>query len=155
MSITLVILCFLHGWRLLKEGGRERGFLYIALSVILLPVAVVFACFSGDIFLLPLVGVPYLLYCNKIPDTRMVQVILCLVPVVSIGLGVWLYHARRDRSVEYGKSLDRLVDNVILILDDSRQSDFIRRLEALGALYAAMPEKLRIFEKISTGMTDE
>ena len=86
MSITLVILCFLHGWRLLKEGGRERGFLYIALSVILL--AVVFACFSGDIFLLPLVGVPYLLYCNKIPDTRMVQVILCLVPVVSIGLGV-------------------------------------------------------------------
>ena len=76
MSITLVILCFLHGWRLLKEGGRERGFLYIALSVILLPVAVVFACFSGDIFLLPLVGVPYLLYCNKIPDTRMVQVIL-------------------------------------------------------------------------------
>ena len=104
MSITLVILCFLHGWRLLKEGGRERGFLYIALSVILLPVAVVFACFSGDIFLLPLVGVPYLLYCNKIPDTRMVQVILCLVPVVSIGLGVWLYHARRDRSVEYGKS---------------------------------------------------
>ena len=85
----------------------------------------------------------------------MVQVILCLVPVVSIGLGVWLYHARRDRSVEYGKSLDRLVDNVILILDDSRQSDFIRRLEALGALYAAMPEKLRIFEKISTGMTDE
>ena len=145
MSITLVILCFLHGWRLLKEGGRERGFLYIALSVILLPVAVVFACFSGDIFLLPLVGVPYLLYCNKIPDTRMVQVILCLVPVVSIGLGVWLYHARRDRSAEYGKSLDRLVDNVILILDDSRQSDFIRRLEASGALYAAMPEKLRIF----------
>ena len=77
------------------------------------------------------------------------------VPVVSIGLGVWLYHARRDRSAEYGKSLDRLVDNVILILDDSRQSDFIRRLEASGALYAAMPEKLRIFEKISTGMTEE
>ena len=33
MSITLVILCFLHGWRLLKEGGRERGFLYIALQI--------------------------------------------------------------------------------------------------------------------------
>lgn len=155
MSITLVILCFLHGRRLLKGGEREKGFLYLALSVILLPVAVVFACFSGDIFLFPLVGIPYLLYCNKIPDTRMVQVILCLVPVVSIGLGVWLFHARRDRSAEYGKSLDRLVDNVILILDDSRQSDFIRRLEASGALHAAMPEKLRIFERISAETTEE
>ncbi len=96
-----------------------------------------------------------MLYCNKIPDTRMVQVILCLVTVVSIGLGVWLFHARRDRSAEYGKSLDRLVDNVILILDDSRQSDFIRRLEASGVLHAAMPEKLRIFERISAETTEE
>ncbi len=127
MVLLLEFLLFRFGWKQYRADKCTGGMIWMALSVLLLPLGVISALFGDVWFLIPL-GLIWLAV-NKIPDGRLTRILLSLLILLSI-VGSFLILHSADLTVKECKAdLDAIADNLILILEREKIGELAKRLE--------------------------